>query len=354
MSVFSAPDYDDHEVVEFVRDTDSGLSAIIAIHSTARGPALGGCRMFPYASEADAIADVLRLSRGMSYKAAMADVALGGGKSIIMGDAATQKTEAMLLAMGRAIDQLQGRYITGEDIGTRPADMAVIRRETRSVSCLEEEHGGYGDPAILTALGVFQSILAGCQAAFETSDVAGMSVAVQGVGNVGQHLCRMLAEAGASLFVCDPVQDHLRAISDLNPTVVALDDIYAAEAQVFAPCAIGGTLNDDTIPLLKGRVVAGAANNQLYRAHHADALAEREIIYLPDYVANGGGLISCEAEWFGTDKSAIKPRVLKIFDTCLDVIKFAKAKNTNTGNAADQLAVKKILAAKQASKTIQA
>jgi len=349
MSIFNAPDYDNHELVQFVRDPDAGLSAIIAIHSTARGPALGGCRMFPYADDAAAIADVLRLSRGMSYKAALADVALGGGKSVIVGDPATQKTEALLLAMGQAIDQLHGRYITGEDIGTRPADMAVIRQATRSVSCLDEVDGGYGDPASFTALGVFQAIRAGCEAAFGSPEVAGRTVAVQGVGNVGQRLCRLLDEADAALVICDPNSSHLEAIADLRAAVVSLEDIYQAEAEVFAPCAIGGTLNDETIPRLKARVIAGAANNQLYRAGHADALAQRDIVYLPDYVANAGGLISCEAEWYGIDREAIEPRVLKIFDTCVDVIHSAQQSGTNTGAAADQLAVRKIKAAAEQS-----
>ena len=348
MSVFGAPDYDDHELVEFVRDARTGLHAIIAVHSTARGPSLGGCRMYPYTSETEAIADVLRLSRGMSYKAAVADVALGGGKSVIIANPAADKSDELLQSMGRAIDRLGGRYITGEDIGTRPSDMAIMRRETRCVSCLETEDGGYGDPAIFTALGVAQAIRAGCKFAFDTEELKGIRVAVQGVGNVGHHLCRLLHAAGASLVICDPLESNLKKVADLKPDVVAVENIFNANVDVFAPCAVGAVLNDDSIPLLNARVVAGAANNQLSEARHAELLADSGILYVPDYVANGGGLISCEAEWYQTDRSLIEPRVKKIYDTCCELIQNAADNGITTGEAADLLAQKKISAATQA------
>ncbi len=204
MSVFLSPDFDDHEEVVFVREPDAGLKAIIAIHSTARGPALGGCRMYPYANEADAIKDVLRLSRGMTYKAALANVKLGGGKSVIIGDPHKQKSEALLRAVGRAIDRLQARYVVGEDIGTNPSDMRVLHMETRAVSCLWPEDGGYGDPAPMTALGTLQAIQSGLAFRRNSDALRGVVVALQGVGNVGRNLCRLLRDAGAKLIVCDP------------------------------------------------------------------------------------------------------------------------------------------------------
>jgi leucine dehydrogenase len=338
MSVFSALDYDDHEEVVFIRDAASGLRAIIAIHDTTLGPSLGGCRMYPYASEEDALRDVLRLSRGMTYKAAVAGVALGGGKSVIIGDPKQNKSEALLQAMGRAIDGLGGRYIVGEDIGTNPDDMKAMRRETKAVSCLLEEDGGYGDPAPFTALGAFQAIRAGLLFQRNVDSVSGVTVAVQGVGNVGLNLCKLLVDAGANVIACDPDHGRRQAASQLGARIVGLDEIYGAEAEVFAPCATGSILNDRTIPLLRATIVAGAANNQLEETRHADTLKARGVAYVPDYVANGGGLISCAAEWYKTSHSAIRPAVLKIFDTCLMILREASTKGITTSEAADGIA----------------
>lgn len=338
MTIFHSVDYDNHEQVVFVTDQASGLRGIIAVHSTQRGPALGGCRMYPYASEADALRDVLRLSRGMSYKAACADVALGGGKAVIIGDPRHDKSEALLRAFGRAIDQLGGRYITGEDVGTNPSDMAIIRRETKAVSCLDQSDGGYGDPAIYTALGAFQAITAGLEGAYGDASLKGIRVAVQGVGNVGYRLCAMLAEAGASLIVCDPVDANAERAAQLGARRVAQEEIYSVDADVFAPCAIGSVLHSGTIPKLLAKVVAGAANNQLATPADAAALAEKGIVYVPDYVANGGGLIACAAEWYRTDPDAIRPAVLDIFETCRRLIESARALGVTTSEAADALA----------------
>lgn len=350
MSVFSSPDFDDHEEVVFVRDPGAGFSAIIAIHSTARGPALGGCRMYPYASEADAVKDVLRLSRGMTYKAALANVRLGGGKSVIIGDPHSQKNEVLLRTMGRAIDRLSARYIAGEDIGTNPDDMRVLRKETRAVSCLRVEDGGYGDPAPMTALGTLQAIRSGLAHARGSDALDGVTVAIQGAGNVGFHLCLLLAEAGARLIVCDTYGPNAqRAAALSHAELVEPAEIYGVACDVFSPCAIGGTLNDATIPKLKARVVAGAANNQLGDPHHADLLAGRDIVYLPDYVANGGGLISCAAEWYRTDPGLIADDVRAIRRTCDAILSEAQAGRITPAEAADRIARRRVAEASRTS-----
>jgi leucine dehydrogenase len=338
MAVFDTPAFDEHEEVVFVRDSQTALRAIIAVHSTGRGPALGGCRMYPYRSEAAAIEDVLRLSRGMSYKAAIAGVALGGGKSVIIGDPRRDKSEALLEAFGRAMDRLGGRYICGEDIGTKPDDMRVIRRQTKAVSCLAKEDGGYGDPAPLTALGVLQAIRAALSTSRGSDGLSGIKVAVQGVGNVGWNLCNALAAAGAKLTVADTDPGNAARARELGATVMPVETIHTAEVDVFSPCAIGATLNDSTIPQLKARIVAGAANNQLAEQRHADALHARGIVYVPDYVANGGGLISCAAEWYRTDFSDVRSKVLAIYDTCLEIFNRAASDGITPSAAADMIA----------------
>ena len=339
MSVFNAAEFDQHEEVVFINEPSNGLRAIIAIHSTTLGPALGGCRMWDYKDETDAIRDVLRLSRGMTYKSAILDCGLGGGKSVIIGNPYQEKTPRMLRAMGRWIDTLGERYIVGEDIGTNPGDMKEIRSETRCVSCLRQEDGGYGDPASLTALGVFSAMRAGMEQVFGNSDFEDLRVAVQGAGNVGAHLCRLLHEAGAMLTVTDVNADNLaRVVEEFSADVVEPGDIYEVDAQVFAPCAMGAVLNDSTIPKLRARVVAGAANNQLDEDRHGQMLAEREIVYLPDYVANGGGLVSCAAEWYRTDRAEVPEQVRRIYDTSLSILERAGAEGITTAEAADRIA----------------
>jgi len=350
LGVFSSPDYDDHEEVVYVRDKDAGLKAIIAVHSTVRGPALGGCRMYPYKDETAAIKDVLRLSRSMTYKAAIAGVRLGGGKSVMIGNPHTEKTPALMRAMGRAVDRLQARYIIGEDIGTNPDDMRMIGEETRAVSCRNPEDGGYGDPAPMTALGTFQAIRAGLKHKRGTGDLNGLTVAVQGVGNVGRHLCDLLSEAGARLVVCDVHAPNAQvAVEKWGAQVVATEEIHAVEADVFAPCAVGGTLNARTIPALNCGIVAGAANNQLAAPMDAGRLGERGIVYLPDYVANGGGLISCAAEWYRADKAQIEKDVYNIHDTCLAILSEADATGTTTAATADRIAERRVADAKTAA-----
>jgi len=343
MSIFEAQEFDDHEKVLFVNEPSVGLRGIIAIHNTTLGPALGGCRMWPYETEAAAIRDVLRLSRGMSHKAAVLDCGLGGGKSVIIGEAGTQKTPALLQSMGRFIDSLNEQYITGEDIGTNPDDMREIRKSTHCVSCLHKEDGGLGDPAPLTALGVYGAIRAGLINVTGSADLDGVVVAVQGVGNVGTNLCQLLHDAGAKLVVSDV--DPARAdniVSTFGATAVAADDIYTSDATVYSPCAMGSTLNDDTIPLLKARVVAGAANNQLDAPRHGEMLAERGIAYMPDFVANGGGLVSCAAEWYRNGENEVRRNVENIHDTCLTIIARAEETGKTTAEAAVSIAEERI------------
>ncbi len=344
MGVFAAPDFNDHEQVVFVNEPALNLRAIIAVHNTNLGPSLGGCRMWPYATEADALADVLRLSRGMTYKAAMAGVNLGGGKAVVIADAQKDKRPELLHAIGRWIDRLGGRYITGEDIGTNPIDMAEIKQETRYVSCLRKEDGGYGDPAPMTALGVFQAISAGVERVFGADRLSGLHVAVQGVGNVGRNLCRLLAEAGVRLTVCDVKEENQRtAVDEWGAQAVLPDAIYDTEADVFAPCAMGSILNDTTIERLKVKIIAGAANNQLEHDRHGKALKEKGIVYLPDYVANGGGLICCSAEWYRHDQAQVVANVIKIHDTCMDILDRASEMDVPTNAASDQLAEQRFM-----------
>lgn len=317
MAVFSTPDFDDHEEVHFVSDNTSGLKAIIAIHSTVLGPALGGCRIFDYANDEEAIADVLRLSRGMTYKAALLDVKLGGGKSVIIGDPKLIKTPTLFKAMGEAIAGLGGRYIAGADIGSNTSDMRDIALRTAYVSCVDKDHGGYGNPAPLTALGVFSALRAGVESVFKTGDFSGLRIAIQGIGSVGMHLCKQLHDAGAELIVTDVVDRNLDwAENELGAQVVGVEDIYDVEADVFSPCSIGAVINDNTIHRLKVKIVCGAANNQLADTYHSDILANSGVIYIPDYVVNAGGLANCNAEWYGLGPDWVKSKVLSIYDTC--------------------------------------
>lgn len=325
MSLFSHSAYDEHEFVHFVRDVDSGLRGIIAVHSTALGPGAGGCRMWNYASEDAALQDVLRLSRGMSYKNALAGLPLGGGKAVILGDARRDKSEALFSAFGRAVEGLAGRYVTAEDVGICEADMQIVAGQTRYVSGLPQcGDGAGGDPSPKTARGVFYGIQAAAQSALRRNDLQGLRVAVQGLGNVGRHLCANLHDAGAELFVADIDDEVVEEVCDrFAATAVAVDEILYQPVDVVAPCALGGILHSDSIPRLQARIVAGAANNQLLRDSDGQRLFERGILYAPDYVINAGGIISCSAEYLGDSSSAdvegrlgdIGPRLSEIFAT---------------------------------------
>lgn len=310
--------------------------------------------MHPYSCVEEALKDVLRLSRGMTYKAATLGVKLGGGKAVIIGDPHTEKTPDLLQAMGQSIDRLGGQYIAGEDIGTNPDDMRILRENTKCVSCLHKKDGGLGDPAPMTAFGVFSSMRAGLEFDSGRKDFDDIHVAVQGVGNVGKNLCLQLKEAGARLTIADANPEVAKQLGqELGADVVATDEIYDVEADIFSPCAIGAILNDVTIPRLKARIVAGAANNQLAEERHGQMLRKRGIIYLPDYVANGGGLISCAAEWYGSGAEGVREEVCGIYNTCTNILKKAETYNIPTNTAADQIAETRFLNETPSNKAAQ-
>jgi leucine dehydrogenase len=343
MAVFSLSDFADHEQVVFVSDDKSGLKAIIAVHNSNLGPALGGCRMWPYASEAEAIRDVLRLSRGMTYKSAMANLKLGGGKSVIIGNPRTQKTPELLAAFARALEQLNGRYIAAEDSGTSVADMKYMTQFTRHVAGIHDKPSDEGmrsgDPSPATAYGTFIGIKAAVKERLGRDALDGLRVAVQGVGNVGFDLARQLKEAGAQLWVTDIHREPLvQAGKELGATVVAPEEIFGLDVDVFAPCALGAILNDSTIPQLKAKIVAGASNNQLAEPRHGVELMKRGILYAPDYVINAGGIIDVYHERIGFDRSALLKHIEGIHDNLMEVFERARKEERPTGEVADAIA----------------
>jgi leucine dehydrogenase len=342
----------DHEELVFCREDAFGLRAIVAVHDTTLGPALGGCRLYDYASEADAIRDVLRLSRGMTYKAAVAGLDLGGGKSVIIGDPST-KSEAMFRAFGRFVESLGGRYITAEDMNTTVEDMDHIRRETRWVTGAGSAHGGSGDPSPVTAWGVFHGIRACLEVVYGSPDVAGRAVAIQGVGNVGWWLAKYLHEAGATLYYSDIGQKRLtRAMEAFGGTVLEGDEFYRASVDVLAPCAIGGIVNARTIPLVRAPIIAGGANNQLDdEGRDGEALAERGITYAPDYVVNAGGLINVCSELKGYGREKAMTDAANIFNTVKRVINKSKSEGTTTIRAANRVAEERIAMASRLKRT---
>ncbi len=331
-----------HEQVSFFQDKQSGLKAIVGIHSTVLGPALGGCRMWNYATEADALKDVLRLSRGMTYKAAVAGLKLGGGKAVIIGDARKDKTEEMLKAFGRSVEMLGGRYFTAEDVGMSVADMDVLRTQTK-YAVGGSNQGGSGDPSIMTAFGVFQGMKAAVKFAGLGEDLNGMTVAVQGVGNVGHHLCSYLSAAGARLVVTDIYQPNIdRIVEEFGAEVVAADDIYSVECDVFAPCALGAVLNSRSVPLLKTKVIAGAANNQLENESDGHELMRRGIVYSPDYAINAGGLINVSAELTSYNKELVLGKVSQIHGTIATILQMSKDEGIPPHVAADRMAEQRL------------
>jgi leucine dehydrogenase len=344
MSVFTHEEFDGHEEVVFCYDRASGLRAIIAIHNTALGPALGGCRMWPYADEAAALTDVLRLSKGMTYKSALAGLALGGGKSVILGDARTMKSEALFRAMGRFVDSLGGRYIAAEDVGIGVADVQVMAKETDHVAGTPEK--GSGDPSPATAYGVFVALEAAVALHYGRPDLKGCRVAVQGLGAVGYHLAERLAAAGAELLVTDIAPDAVaRAVAQLGARAVAPDAIYAQDVDVFAPCALGAVLNDETIPQLKADVIVGSANNQLAAPRHGRVLAGAGKLYAPDYLVNAGGIINISHEGPAYDRARAFGHVARIGATLREVVRLAAAEAIPSSEAADRLAERRLQAA---------
>jgi len=335
----------EHEQVVFCNDDATGLRAIIAIHSTALGPALGGTRFYPYPSTADAVSDALNLARGMSYKASLAGLDLGGGKAVIIGDPATLKTESLLRAYGRFVQSLGGRYYTACDVGTFSADMDHIARECSFVTGRTTAHGGAGDSSVLTAYGVFQGMRAAAEVVWGEPTVAGRVVGVAGVGKVGRNLVRHLVEDGASVVVSDVSAASMAAVLAEYPQVSVVGstgDMLAGALDVYAPCALGGALTDEVLDVLSARVVCGAANNQLAHAGVEKTLEDRGILYAPDYCVNSGGLIQVADELTGFSFERAQQRAAGIFETTREVFRLAAADAVSPAIAADRLAERRL------------
>ncbi|WP_183092548.1 Glu/Leu/Phe/Val family dehydrogenase [Nocardioides stalactiti] len=340
----------EHEQVVFANDPASGLRAIIAIHSTALGPALGGTRFYPYASTAAALADVLALSRGMSYKAAVTGLDLGGGKAVIIGDPATQKSEALLRAYGRFVESLGGRYLTACDVGTYSEDMDLVARESSFVTGRTEAHGGAGDSSVLTAYGVFCGLRAAAETVWGDHDpaagLAGRTVGVAGVGKVGRHLVGHLVDAGARVVVTDVSTTALDRVRDEHPevqVVTSTEALVASALDVYAPCALGGALSDEVVAELSARIVCGAANNQLAHPGVEKLVEDRGIVYAPDYVVNAGGLVQVADELEGFSFERAKLRATRIYDTTRTVLERARRDGVPTATAADRIAEQRML-----------
>ncbi len=335
----------DHEQLVFWNDPQLGYRGIIAIHDSTLGPALGGTRFWNYDTEQEAVIDALRLSRGMSYKAAITGLNLGGGKSVIWGDNKTKDREMIFRAHGRAVESLGGRYITAEDVGTSPDDMEFVHMETEHVVGLI---GRSGDPSPVTAYGVYQGIKASAAHRYGDDSLDGKHIVVQGVGNVGYYLCEDLAKEGAKLTVTDIDQDRIqRVVDDFGAAVVAPDEVADVDADVYAPCALGAVVNDDTIDRLKFDIIAGAANNQLARGTiHGPALTERGILYAPDYVINAGGLINVYGEIHSWSAERSKRKAGDIYNTLLRIFELAESKGIGTHTAAKGEAERRIMEAR--------
>ncbi|HZS45705.1 MAG TPA: Glu/Leu/Phe/Val dehydrogenase dimerization domain-containing protein [Blastocatellia bacterium] len=329
-----------HESVVFCQDPASGYYAIIAIHSTVLGPAVGGTRVWPYASGDDAIMDALRLSRGMTYKNAVAGLDMGGGKAVIVANSKEIDREKIFRAHGRFIDRLGGNYITAEDVGTSPEDMEIIAKETKFVAGLATKGG---DPSPYTGRGVFRAIQAAAKHRWGKDELSDKTIAIQGCGHVGYYLARELHRADAKMVVTDVDSARVqKVVKEFGATAVEPDEIYKVRANIFAPCALGAIINDKTIPQLNVEIVAGGANNQLLEERHGAALAERGILYAPDYVVNGGGIISGSVDLLGWSKERMESSVENIYDTLLSIFRSAEANNILPFQAADRLAEERI------------
>ncbi|OMH33760.1 Glu/Leu/Phe/Val dehydrogenase dimerization domain-containing protein [Motiliproteus sp. MSK22-1] len=344
MSVFSHTEFSEHQQVSFFSDRESGLKAIVAIHNTNRGPALGGCRMWPYASDEEALRDVLRLSKGMTYKSALANLNLGGGKSVIIGDPRKDKSEKLLRAMGRFLNQLGGAYIAAEDSGTGVDDLRVMGQETDYVAGVNDRIGvdglvKNGDPSPSTAYGTFMGVRAAVKHQLGRSDLEGLKVAVQGVGNVGYRLAEHLHQSGAKLYVNDIHQAQVdRAVAELGATAVSAKEIVGLDVDVFAPCALGAVINDNSIGQLKAKVVAGAANNQLSEERHGELLKQKGVLYAPDFVINAGGIIDIGLERDGAKPADIQRQLEEIGDTLSEIFIRADRGGLSTSVIANQIA----------------
>jgi leucine dehydrogenase len=333
-----------HEEVVFFQDKSCGLKAIIAIHDTTLGPALGGTRMWQYSSEEDALIDVLRLSKGMTYKAAVSGLNLGGGKAVIIGDPKKDKSEALFRAFGRFIESLNGRYITAEDVNTSVDDIEHIFAETNYVTGVAQQYGGSGNPAPYTALGVFRGIEASVTKAFGNRSLKGKTVAIQGVGSVGFELSKLLNEAGASIVYTDIGERGIQKMKESFPNAkfVSPNEIFSAACDIYAPCALGASVNDETISQMKCKIIAGAANNQLKEDRHGQIVKEKGIIYAPDYLINAGGLMNVSIEFEGWADSKSRRMIDTIYDKTLEVFRISDEQNIPVNKAADVMAEKRI------------
>ncbi len=346
--VFGQLSFDNHEQIVFCNDKDTGLKAIIGVHNTVMGPALGGTRMWQYANEWEALNDVLRLSRGMTFKAAITGLNLGGGKAVIIGDAKTQKTPELMLRFGEFVNSLGGKYITAEDVGMETRDMDLVRTVTPFVTGISEEKGGAGNPSPITAYGVFMGMKAAAKHAFGNSDLEDRVIYVQGIGNVGESLVEHLSNEGARVFISDINQGRLEEVRDkYSATIYEGNNIYAEEMDIYAPCALGATINDVTLPQLKARVIAGAANNQLAEENkHGMQLKEKGIVYAPDFLINAGGIINVYAELENYDKKEILRKTENIFKTTIKILEKADLNGITTHQAAFDIANERIEARK--------
>lgn len=336
MEIYKKETNSEHEKVLVGREPESGYRGIIAIHSTVRGPAVGGTRLWNYANEDEALTDALRLSRGMTYKNALAALPLGGGKAVIVGDNKTLDRDAIFSAHGRFVEALGGDFVTAEDVGTSPSDMEIVRRQTRHVAGLLS---GTGDPSPFTARGVFRAMQAAAKHAWKSEELSGVTVALQGCGNVGYNLAKNLHAAGAKLIVSDvDAQKTLRLVDEFGAVVVETERILGIRADIFAPCALGAVINDQSIPQLRAQIVAGAANNQLLEDRHGEMLKERGVLYVPDYAANSGGVFSGCVELLGWTAADVSKKVDEIYNTVLNILELASAEDISTNQAADRIA----------------
>ncbi|PNQ72065.1 leucine dehydrogenase [Hanstruepera neustonica] len=347
--VFGQQSFDNHEQVVFCNDKDTGLKAIIGIHNTVLGPALGGTRMWAYQNEWEALNDVLRLSRGMTFKSAITGLNLGGGKAVIIGDAKTQKTPELMKKFGEFVHSLNGKYITAEDVGMTTADMDTVREVTPYVTGISESKGGAGNPSPITAYGVFMGMKAAAKFKFGSDVLEGRSVFVQGIGHVGEALVEHLVDEGANVTIADISQERLEEVrAKYGVTIYGGKNLYAEEMDIYAPCALGATINDDTIYNLKASIIAGAANNQLAQEEkHGKILQERGIVYAPDFLINAGGIINVYAELEGYDRKEIMRKTENIYNTTLEILSNAQTHNITTNHAALNIAQSRIDARKK-------
>lgn len=346
--VFGQPSFNDHEQIVFCNDKDTGLKAIIGIHNTVLGPALGGTRMWNYATEWDALNDVLRLSRGMSFKSAITGLNLGGGKAVIIGDAKTQKTPELMKRFGEFVHSLSGRYITAEDVGMETADMDLVREVTPYVTGISESKGGAGNPSPITAYGVFMGMKAASKYAYGSDNLEGRTVVVQGIGHVGEVLVEHITNEGGNVIISDINEARLQEVSKkYGAEIYRGDDVYSIPMDIYAPCALGATVNNDTIHKLQAKVIAGAANNQLADENiHGSLLKDKGIVYAPDFLINAGGIINVYAELENYGKQEIMRKTENIFDTTLEIFHTAASSNITTHQAALKVALERIEARK--------